>query len=56
MICEVQETTGWSSTGSTDVLYDIYVNEGFPNELDYEALKELASVINQYIERKEAEK
>lgn len=56
MICEVQETTGWSSTGSTDVLYNIYVDEGFPEELDYEALKELASVINHYIEGKEAGK
>lgn len=56
MICEVQETTGWSSVGTTHVLYNIYVDEGFPCELDYDALKDLASVINQYIERKEAGK
>lgn len=56
MICEVQETIAWDNIGTTSVVYGIYVNESFPDELDYKSLKEVASVINQFIERKEAEK
>ena len=54
MICEVQETTSWDNVRAPYVLYGIYVDEGFPVEMDYDSLKELASVINRFIERKEA--
>lgn len=56
MICEVQETTAWDNVGTVSIVYGIYVDKSYPDDLDYASLKEVASVINQFIERKETKK
>lgn len=53
---EVREVIIWSNKEPHSSSYGIYIDDCFPDDLDYVSLKELAIVINQFIKKKEAEK
>ncbi|HBN42878.1 MAG TPA: hypothetical protein DD441_06265 [Parabacteroides distasonis] len=55
MRCVVQECVMWSNDSSVHYNYGVYTDERFPDDIDYDSLKEMGIVINQFIERKEAE-
>ena len=52
----VREVVLWDNEGTVHQRYSLYVDDCFPEDLDYKSLKKIASVVNKFIEKKEAEK